>query len=179
MGKTEKGAIWLNENLLSPYEYWQFWRNTDDRDVKRFINFFTEIDTREAEKIFKDENNINKLKILLANEATKILHGETASKKAEQTAKDTFEKGILGSELPEIVIHFNEIKKGINILDLIAKSKILDSKSEARRAIANKGIKVNDKLMNDDKKIFELKDFANNTLKLSHGKKKHYLIKII
>ncbi len=179
MGKTEKGAIWLNENLLSPYEYWQFWRNTDDRDVKRFINFFTEIDTREAEKIFKDENNINKLKILLANEATKILHGEIASKKAEQTAKDTFEKGIIGSELPEIVIQSNEIKKGINILDLIAKSKILDSKSEARRAIANKGIKVNDKLMNDDKKIFELKDFKNSTLKLSHGKKKHYLIKII
>ena len=179
MGKTEKGAIWLNENLLSPYEYWQFWRNTDDRDVKRFINFFTEIDTREAEKIFKDENNINKLKILLANEATKILHGEIASKKAEQTAKDTFEKGIIGSELPEIVIQSNEIKKGINILDLIAKSKILNSKSEARRAIANKGIKVNDKLMNDDKKIFELKDFKNSTLKLSHGKKKHYLIKII
>ena len=179
MGKTEKGAIWLNENLLSPYEYWQFWRNTDDRDVKRFINFFTEIDTIEAEKIFKDENNINKLKILLANEATKILHGEIASKKAEQTAKDTFEKGIIGSELPEIVIQSNEIKKGINILDLIAKSKILGSKSEARRAIANKGIKVNDKLMNDDKKIFELKDFKNNTLKLSHGKKKHYLIKII
>jgi len=179
MGKTEKGAIWLNENLLSPYEYWQFWRNTDDRDVKRFINFFTEIDTREAEKIFKDEDNINKLKILLANEATKILHGETASKKAEQTAKDTFERGIIGSELPEIIIQSNEIKKGINILDLIAKSKILDSKSEARRAIANKGIKVNDELMNDEKKIFELKDFANNTLKLSHGKKKHYLIKII
>ena len=179
MGKTEKGAIWLNENLLSPYEYWQFWRNTDDRDVKRFINFFTEIDTREAEKIFKDENNINKLKILLANEATKILHGEIASKKAEQTAKDTFEKGIIGSELPEIVIQSNEIKKGINILDLIAKSKILDSKSEARRAIANKGIKVNDKLMNDDKKIFELKDFKKSTLNLSHGKKKHYLIKII
>ena len=179
MGKTEKGAIWLNENLLSPYEYWQFWRNTDDRDVKRFINFFTEIDTREAEKIFKDENNINKLKILLANEATKILHGEIASKKAEQTAKDTFEKGIIGSELPEIVIQSNEIKKGINILDLIAKSKILDSKSEARRAIANKGIKVNDKLMDNEKKIFELKDFKNSTLKLSHGKKKHYLIKII
>ena len=179
MGKTEKGAIWLNENLLSPYEYWQFWRNTDDRDVKRFINFFTEIDTRDAEKIFTDEKNINKLKILLANEATKILHGETASKKAEQTAKDTFEKGSIGSELPEIIIQSDEIKKGINILDLIAKGKILDSKSEARRAIANKGIKVNDKLMDNEKKIFELKDFVNNTLKLSHGKKKHYLIKII
>ena len=90
MGKTEKGAIWLNEQLLSPYDYWQFWRNTDDRDVMRFLNFFTELKTDEIIKICNDEKNINNLKILLANEATKILHGEKASKKAEQTAKETF-----------------------------------------------------------------------------------------
>ena len=90
MGKTEKGAIWLNEELLSPYDYWQFWRNTDDRDVMRFLNFFTELKTDDIIKICKDEKNINNLKILLANEATKILHGEKASKKAEQTAKETF-----------------------------------------------------------------------------------------
>ena len=93
MGKTEKGAIWLNEDQLSPYDYWQFWRNTDDRDVKKFLKFFTEIETDEIENIFNKEKNINNLKILLANEATKILHGKTAAKKAEQTAKDTFEKG--------------------------------------------------------------------------------------
>ena len=179
MGKTEKGAIWLNEDQLPPYDYWQFWRNTDDRDVKRFINFFTEISPKEIEKIFNQEKNINKLKILLANEATKILHGELASKKAEQTAKETFNEGGIGSELPEIKIKFDELEKGIKILDLIANNKILTSKSEARRAIANKGVKINDVVVDDEKKILKLKDFKNKLIKLSYGKKKHYLVKII
>ncbi len=179
MGKTEKGAIWLNEDQLTPYDYWQFWRNTDDRDVKRFINFFTEISPREIEKIFSQEKNINKLKILLANEATKILHGELASKKAEQTAKETFNEGGIGSGLPEIKIKFDELEKGIKILDLIANNKILTSKSEARRAITNKGIKINDVVIDDEKKILKLKDFKNKLIKLSYGKKKHYLVKII
>ena len=178
MGKTEKGAIWLNEEELSSYDYWQFWRNTDDRDVKRFIKFFTEIEVDEAEDIFKKEKNINNLKILLANEATKILHGEESAKKAAQTAKDTFEGGTLASGLPEINIKKEEIKKGVNILDLIANNKILSSKSEARRVIANKGFKLNDKVIDDEKKILQLKDFEKNTLKLSYGKKKHYIIKI-
>ena len=110
MGKTEKGAIWLNQDMFSPYDYWQFWRNTDDRDVKRFLNFFTEIETTRG-SIYKKETNINNLKILLANEATKILHGEEASKKAEQTAKETFEMRGLGVDLPEIKIKFNKIEK--------------------------------------------------------------------
>ena len=176
MGKTEKGAIWLNEEELSPYDYWQFWRNTDDRDVKRFIKFFTEIEVDEAESIFKKEKNINNLKILLANEATKILHGEESSKKAAQTAKNTFEEGTLASGLPEINIKKEEINKGVNILDLIANNKILSSKSEARRVILNKGFKLNDKVIDDEKKILRLKDFEKNTLKLSYGKKKHYII---
>ena len=179
MGKTEKGAIWLNEDQLSPYEYWQFWRNTDDQDVKRFLNFFTEISPKEVENISKSEKKINNLKVLLANEATKILHGEEASKKAEQTARDTFEKGGLGSDLPEIKVKSNELQKGINILNLIANNKILPSKSEARRAIANKGIKIDDKIIEDEKKMIQLKDFKENILKLSYGKKKHYLVKII
>ena len=178
MGKTEKGAIWLNEEELSPYDYWQFWRNTDDRDVKRFIKFFTEIEIDEAESIFKKEKNINNLKILLANEATKILHGEELAKKAAQTAKDTFEKGALASGLPEISLKKEEINKGVNILDLVAKNKILPSKSEARRVILNKGLKLNDKVIDNEKKILQLKDFEENTLKLSYGKKKHFLIKI-
>ena len=157
MGKTEKGAIWLNQDLLSPYDYWQFWRNTDDRDVKRFLNFFTEIDTNDVDSLCKKEKNINNLKILLANEATKILHGEVASKKAEKTAKDTFEKGGLGLDLPEIKIKLDKIEKGINILDLIVDNKILHSKGEARRAIANKGFKVDDVIIEDEKKFFELK----------------------
>ena len=179
MGKTEKGAIWLNENQFSAYDYWQFWRNTDDRDVKRFLNFFTLIEPKEVEKIFKQEKNINNLKILLANEATKILHGEKASKKAEQTAKETFVRGGLGSDLPEIKININEVKKGVSILDFISNNHILSSKSEARRAIENKGIKINDSIVDDDKKYIKLKDFKKNTLKLSYGKKKHYLVKII
>ena len=179
MGKTEKGAIWLNQELFSPYDYWQFWRNTDDRDVKRFLNFFTEIDTQEVNSLYKKEKNINDLKILLANEATKILHGEVASKKAEQTAKDTFEKGGLGADLPEIKIKFNKIEKGINILDLIVENKILHSKSEARRAIINKGFKIDDVVIDNEKKILKAKDFKKNILKLSYGKKNHFLVKII
>tara|TARA_E500000178_G_scaffold284788_1_gene286133 strand:- start:2842 stop:4080 length:1239 start_codon:yes stop_codon:yes gene_type:complete len=178
MGKTEKGAIWLNEDELSPYDYWQFWRNTDDRDVKRFIKFFTEIEIGEVENLFKKEKNINDLKILLANEATKVLHGEEAAKKAAQTAKDTFEVGSLASGLPEINVKKDEIKEGVNILDIIANNKILSSKSEARRVIASKGLRLNDKVIDDEKKILKLKDFDNNTVKLSYGKKKHYLIKI-
>ena len=151
MGKTEKGAIWLNEDQLSPYDYWQFWRNTDDRDVKKFLNFFTEIEPKEVNVIVNREKNINNLKILLANEATKILHGEKASNKAEQTAKDTFKEGGLGVDLPEIKITFNEIEKGINFLDFIANNKVLPSKSEARRAIANKGLKIDGIVIVDEK----------------------------
>ena len=179
MGKTEKGAIWLNQDLLSPYDYWQFWRNTDDRDVKRFLNYFTEISTEDINSICEKENNVNTLKILLANEATKILHGETASKKAEQTAKETFEKGGLGSDLPEIKIKSNKVEKGISILDLIVDNKILHSKSEARRVIANKGFKINGEFIENEKKILQVKDFKNNILKLSYGKKNHFLVKII
>ena len=179
MGKTEKGAIWLNEDKLSSYDYWQFWRNTDDRDVKRFLNFFTEIQSKELNDIINKEKNINKLKVLLANEATKILHGETASKKAEKTAKDTFEGGRLSSGLPEIKIKSHEIKKGINILDFISKNKILSSKSEVRRVIANKGLKIDGDIIENDKKVIQLEDFKNNVFKLSYGKKKHYLVKII
>jgi len=179
MGKTESGAVWLNDDQFSSYDYWQFWRNTDDRDVEKFLKFFTEIAPIEIENISKSEKNVNNLKILLANEATKILHGENASKKAEQIAKDTFEKGGLNLNLPEIKIKLADIKKGISILDLIANNKILSSKSEVRRAIINKGVKIDDVVVIDEKKKVKLKDFKNDILKLSYGKKKHYLIKII
>ncbi len=178
MGKTEKGAIWLNEDQFTPYDYWQFWRNTDDRDVKKFLFFFTDIDLKELENIFEKEKNINNLKILLANEATKLLHGSNASKKAEQTAKDTFERGGLGSDLPEIYVDLDKVKIGIKILDLITDNNVLPSKSEARRAIANKGLKLNDIIIDNDKKIIQEKDFKNKILKLSYGKKKHFLVKI-
>ena len=179
MGKTEKGAIWLNEDLFSSYDYWQFWRNTDDRDVKRFLNFFTKIESVEIDMICKNEKNINNLKIILANEATSILHGKIASKKAEETAKETFEGGGLGLDLPEIQIKSSEINKGIHFLDFLSKSKIVSSKSEARRTIANKGFKINNIIVLDENKILQLVDFKEKVLKISYGKKKHYLIKII
>jgi tyrosyl-tRNA synthetase len=179
MGKTEKGAIWLNEDLLSPYDYWQFWRNTDDRDVKRFLKFFTEIGLGEIDDICDKEKNINNLKIILANEATSILHGKIASKKAEETAKETFEGGGSGLDLPEIQIKSSEINKGIHFLDFLSKSKIMSSKSEARRTIANKGFKINNIIVLDENKILQLVDFKEKVLKISYGKKKHYLIKII
>ena len=179
MGKTEKGAIWLNEDLFSPYEYWQFWRNTDDRDVKRFLNFFTEIETNEIDKICENEKDVNKLKILLANEATNILHGEIASKKAEQTAKETFISGGSGSDLPEIKIQSDEIIKGINLLQFLSKNKITSSKSEARRAIINKGLKINNVTVIDENKTLQFNDVKEKIIKISYGKKKHYIIKII
>ncbi len=178
MGKTESGAIWLNEDMFSAYDYWQFWRNTDDRDVKKFLNFFTEIETSEIDNLFKRESNINNLKILLANEATKILHGDTASKKAEQTAKDTFHGKGLGSNLPEIIIKQNDIAKGVKLLEFLSKNQIVHSNSEARRVIENKGLKVNNILIVDSKKILKLSDFTNKILKISYGKKKHYIVKI-
>ena len=179
MGKTEKGAIWLNEELFSSYDYWQFWRNTDDRDVKKFLNFFTEIEPAEINNLYEKETNINKLKIILANEATKILHGKNASIKAEQTAKETFEGKGFSKNLPEIRVTNIDVKKGINLLDFLSKNKIMLSKSEARRLIGNKGLKINNILIVDEKKMLTENDFKDGVLKISCGKKKHYLVKII
>ena len=179
MGKTEKGAVWLNKQMLSSYDYWQFWRNTDDRDVKKFLYFFTEIEIDEINKICEKEKDVNQLKIILANEATKILHGETESKKAEKTANETFKKGGLSFNLPEIKVKLEELNKGINLLDFLSNNKVFPSKSEGRRVMANKGLKMNDIVVNDYKKEIQINDFQEKILKISFGKKKHYLIKII
>jgi len=178
MGKTEDGAIWLDDNLLSAYDYWQFWRNTNDGDVKKFLKYFTEIDELELEKIINDEKNINKLKILLANEATKILHGEKKSKESENTAKETFAGSGLGQNLPIIIIKGSLLKNGINVIDFINNTKILNSKSEIRRAINEKGIKINDTAVDNDKKIIDMSDLNNDYIKVSYGKKKHFKIKL-
>ncbi len=178
MGKTEKGAVWLDNKLLSSYDYWQFWRNTDDRDVIKFLKMFTDLPLNKIEKIKND--NINKLKIILANEATTMLHGKSSTLKAEKTAKTTFETGGSGAGLPEIKIKKNELGQGIKILDLLSSNKIMSSKSEVRRAIKSNALKIDNKILTDENKIIQLNDFNNEQiLKISFGKKKHYLIKII
>ena len=179
MGKTESGAIWLNEDLLSPYDYWQFWRNTNDSDVKRFLKYFTEISIDNLEKIINEEKNINNLKILLANEATKILHGEKNAQESEKTAKETFAGKGIGANLPETLVDKSQLENGISVIELIYNNKIMSSKSEIRRSINEKGIKINDALVESEKKLIELKDFEQNGyVKISHGKKKHFVIRL-
>ena len=176
MGKTEKGAVWLDKKLLSSYDYWQFWRNTDDRDVVKFLKMFTDKDVSEIESI-KDKN-INDLKTLLANETTTLLHGKAAAVKASETAKKTFAGGS-GDELPVIKIKKDQINNGLNIIDLSIKTNLFSSKSEIRRTIKNSGLKINNSTVTDENLAINVSDFEDDVLKLSHGKKNHVLIKII
>ena len=177
MGKTETGAIWLDKKLLPPYDYWQFWRNVDDRDVVKFLKMFTDLNVDEINKI-KDEN-INELKIKLANETTSMLHGKEAALSAEKTAKKTFEENSLGENLPSVDIKFENENSNINIVDLVILSKTESSKSEIRRLIKSNGIKINNEIVYDEKFLIEKKSFdKSNFLKLSIGKKKHIKIKL-
>ncbi len=181
MGKSEKGAIWLDKKLLSPYEYFQFWRNTDDRDVLKFLKMFTDLKIDEIEKM-KDKN-INDLKIILAKHATKMLHGEKESSKAFNTAISVFVKKDLADQinLPVTKIKNYEVESNLSILDLVIKAKLLKSKSEVRRAIKDKGIKINDIAIDDANYLISVSDFKNkkDLFKLSHGKKNHVLIKLV
>ena len=178
MGKTEKGAVWLDKKLLTPYDYWQFWRNTDDRDVLRFLQMFTDLTLKKIEGL--KNKNINQLKILLANKATAMLHGEPASKKAAQTAKNTFEKKSIGDDLPSVKIEKEKLTNGINIIDLVIAANLSNSKSEVKRMIKNKGIKINNETVENDKLNVSLNNFnQENFLKLSHGKKNHVILKIV
>ncbi len=179
MGKTEKGAVWLDKKMFSPYNYWQFWRNTADEDVKKFLKYFTEININELSNKINVEKDINKLKILLANEATTILHGSKAAKDSEGTAKTTFIQGGIGKNIPEKKLSKSMISKGIGIIELVFQNGLTSSKSDARRILKNRGIKINDNIIEDEKKIISLEDFSNNNyLKLSVGKKNHLKVKI-
>ena len=176
MGKTETGAIWLDKKFLSPYDYWQFWRNTDDRDVLKFLKFFTDLSDENIKKI--KEEDINKQKIILANETTSMLHGDNEAKKSEKTAKKTFSENSLGSALPSISVTKKHLKN-LNIIDLIISSKLESSKSEIRRIIKGNGVKINNKTINDDKLIVNEKFFHENTIKLSIGKKRHIKVELV
>jgi tyrosyl-tRNA synthetase len=176
MGKTESGAVWLDKKFLSPYDYWQFWRNIDDRDVVKFLKIFTDINIDEIQKIKND--NINELKILLANKATKMLHGEQEAKNSEVTAKQTFADNSMGNNLPSISISKKELKDKITIIDLIILSKLENSKSEIRRLIKNHGIKINNQVISDEKLVVTNDLFQDNLIKLSLGKKRHIKVKL-
>mgnify|MGYP006086125313 CR=1 FL=1 len=180
MGKTEKGAVWLDKKMLSPYDYWQFWRNTNDNDVINFLKLFTDLDINKINNLESNNQDINKLKILLANEATTMLHGKKSSNEAELTAQQTFNEKSIGENLPVVKIKKNIIMNGINVLDLTIQTKLSNSKSEVRRMIKNNGLKINNELINDEKKIINQKNFdKDNNLKISHGKKQHVIVKII
>ena len=173
MGKTEKGAVWLDKKMLSPYDYWQFWRNTDDRDVIKFLKMFTDMPLNEIENI--QENNINDLKIILANKATEMLHGEKAAKESEKMAVSTFKNDSSGENLPNIKINKEILNK--NIVELASYVTKEISKSEIRRLIKSNGIKINNQLVNDEKFIINDALFLEKRfIKLSIGKKKHFKI---
>tara|TARA_B100001013_G_C24583881_1_gene431823 strand:- start:525 stop:1247 length:723 start_codon:yes stop_codon:yes gene_type:complete len=175
MGKTEKGAVWLDKKMLSPYDYWQFWRNTDDRDVIKFLKMFTDILLNKIEEI--KESNINDLKILLANKATEMLHGNKEALKSEKLAKSTFKEDSSGENLPSIKIDKDIINK--NIVELVASATKNISKSEIRRLIKSNGIKIDNKIINDEKFITDNQLFKDKGfVKLSLGKKKHFKIVI-
>ncbi len=176
MGKSANGAVWLDKKFLSPYDYWQFWRNTDDRDVKKFLKFFTDIETQEIEN-FSDQN-INQLKILLANKTTEMLHGEKESLKSEKIAKEAFSNNSSGSSLPSIELSKRILNENINIIDLVVLAKFEQSKSEVRRLIKGKAVKINNQIIEDEKFIISDKIFKDNYVKLSIGKKRHIRIQL-
>ena len=177
MGKTESGAVWLDKKFLSGYDYWQFWRNIDDRDVLKFLKIFTDITLEEIETV-KDKN-INELKILLANKTTAMLHGDEEAKKSEETAKQTFESRVLGDNLPTIQIMKKKLDNQLNIIDLIVMSKLENSKSEIRRLIKGNGVKINNQTISDEKMLISKTLFKDNLIKLSLGKKKHIKVELI
>ena len=177
MGKTEAGAIWLDKKLLSPYDYWQFWRNTDDRDVVKFLKVFTDLEINQINNL--QYKNINDLKILLANKATAMLHGNKAASISELAAKEAFSSGSLGSNLPTLKIKLKDFDKQIGIIDLIILCKLENSKSEIRRLLKGNAIKIDDQLIKDDKLIINNQLLNKNYLKLSIGKKRHIKIEII
>ena len=176
MGKTESGAVWLDKRFLPAYDYWQFWRNIDDRDVLKFLKIFTDIDFDEIEKI--KNNDINELKILLANKATMMLHGELEAKNSEETAKETFTNNSLGDNLPSVSINQNQLKDKITLVDLIVLSKLESSKSEIRRLIKGSGIRINNQITINEKLIITEELFKDDLIKLSLGKKRHIKIEL-
>jgi tyrosyl-tRNA synthetase len=178
MGKTAAGAVWLNEEQLSAYDYWQFWRNTEDADVERFLKLFTMLPLDEVAKLAAlGGSEINEAKKRLATEATALVHGREKADAAAETARKTFEQGALATDLPTIEIPRAELDSGLGILNAFVKSGLVASNSEARRQIQGGGLKVNDMPVASDKSVLGVGDAQAGVIKLSLGKKKHVLLK--
>jgi tyrosyl-tRNA synthetase len=181
MGKTAAGAVWLNPDMVSPYEYWQFWRNTEDADVGRFLRLFTTLPLEEIERLEALEGQeINKAKKVLASEATALVHGRGAAEAAAQTARTTFEEGGLATTLPSVEIPAAELAAGIPVPAAFVKAGLVPSTSEARRQIKGGGLRVNDVAVADERAMLTNRDLtAEGVIKLSLGRKRHVLLKPI
>ena len=178
MGKSQNGAVWLNADMLSPYEFWQFWRNTTDADVGRFLKLYTELPIAECDRLGAlAGSEINDAKVILANEVTALLHGAEAAKAAEATAREVFEKGGVGDDLPTLTLSNDEIGDGVSIVQLIVKSGLVKSGKEAKRLIAENGAKLNDEPLTDGGLMITAETLSS-PIKLSAGKKRHALVQL-
>ena len=177
MGKTADGAIWLNDDLLSAYDYWQFWRNVDDRDVIRFMKLFTDLSKEQIDSHEQNSSkNINDLKIILANEVTAMLHGIESSRKAEQAAKHIFENKSLSEDMPTLSLSNKDIQNGVLLSDLIVQMKYASSKSESRKLIRGKGVKLNGKIVENELQLLDYDQITQFENVISVGKKKHFKV---
>ena len=177
MGKTADGAIWLNDDLLSAYDYWQFWRNVDDRDVIRFMKLFTDLSKEQIDGHEQNSSkNINDLKIILANEVTAMLHGIESSRKAEQAAKQIFENKSLSEDMPTLSLSNKDIQNGVLLSDLIVQMKYASSKSESRKLIRGKGVKLNGKIVENELQLLDYDQITQFENVISVGKKKHFKV---
>ena len=180
MGKTEKGAVWLDKNLLSPFDYWQFWRNTDDRDVIKYLKLFTEISDEKISNLSTlVGSSINEVKVLLANAATEMLHGKKEAERACDTAKKTFNEKSFDKNLPTLEIKKNDFIKEVTLKDVLIKIGFASSNSDYKRNLKNLAYKINNSVIKNENEILSSKHLNDNIIKISFGKKKHYLIKVI
>jgi tyrosyl-tRNA synthetase len=179
MGKTAAGAVWLNEEQLSAYDYWQFWRNTEDADVNRFLKLFTTLPLAEIERLAALRGaEINEAKKVLATEATALLHGRDKAQAAAETARETFERGQLATGLPTVEIPAAELARGLGVLTAFVRAGLVKSNSEARRQVQSRGVRVNDTLVEDEKaELTTASLMPGGVIKLSLGRKRHVLLK--
>jgi tyrosyl-tRNA synthetase len=181
MGKTAAGAVWLNPDMVSPYDYWQYWRNTEDGDVERFLKLFTVLPLTEIARLSALRGqDINEAKKVLATEATALVHGRPAAEQAAETARKTFEEGEIAETLPSTDIARSELEQGIGVLAAFAKAALVSSNSEARRQIKAGGLRVNDAVATDEKMILTTRDLTpEGVIKLSLGRKRHVLLRAV